>query len=619
MAVIGIDLGTTYCAASRYIDEDDTEFFDFGGKTTMPSVISVRNNGNIIVGWAAKNNQAKAPQNTVIEVKREMGKDVKIKLGQKEFNPQDLSAMILKKIKASVEEQLGEEVTGAVITCPAYFKDPARAATKEAGILAGLNVLKVVNEPTAAAFAYGVEKGVNDEKNIFLVYDLGGGTFDVTVIEMLAGSLDVIGTGGDPELGGGNFDDRIVNWMLDQLEKIPGYSSTLSDEKRTALKLKLKSYAEVAKKELCGPPLKKEYQFQIPKIDKLEGKPVAFNEILTMETFEFLIKDLMDNSMKWIDVAMEKPHENKGYNEDDITEILLVGGSTRVPLVRKALAERFPNTPLRGVESGINPDEIVAMGAGMIAAESDEDCIDAPPIIMTDVTGHTLSVEMVDNNNKPFLQPLIPKETPIPASSEHHGSSYPNADRVKIKVFEGEGKEPNDPNVTMIGEFFIMIDPIPEPTPVKISLNLDENTILVAKAINEITLKEEKCTINYESTTKMSEEELERKKSSLEADMKKGIGTNINPLEEERSMESRKKEIQKPQNNTSNDDPRSKMNPIIRDLYNKAINNFAKIPADKQAMVITIVSEIENCARAGDQVKLMSFHGPLTEILKDIQ
>ncbi|MEW6401482.1 MAG: Hsp70 family protein, partial [Chloroflexota bacterium] len=420
MAVIGIDLGTTYSAAARFID-GNTEIIPLEGNPTLPSVVSVLPSGKIAVGWTAKRNQAKNPQDTIVEVKRKMGKAVSVHLGQKELSPPEISALILKRIKEMAEDQLGEAIDGVVISCPAYFKDPQRAATSQAGELAGLKVLQIVNEPTAAAYAYGLGQANDNQERLAMVYDLGGGTFDVTVIKMIGGNLEVIGTGGDPELGGGNFDDRIVDWMLERIrEKNPAYASSIgvNTEREQTLKMRLKSHAEEAKKKLCGPPILDEYNLQIAQLDQFEGQPVTFHEVLTRNEFEARIKDLLENSMKWLDEAMKVPKERFKYTENDITDVLLVGGSTRVPLVRQLLEHRYGKERLKGMEVGIDPDEIVARGASMVAAQANPYSTEVVETKLVDVTGHTLSVAVFEEaKGREILHPLIRKETPIPHSA----------------------------------------------------------------------------------------------------------------------------------------------------------------------------------------------------------
>lgn len=628
MAVIGIDLGTTYCAVSIFQD-DMSETLILNGRPTMPSVISLQKSGNMIVGYPAKSNQAKDPDNTVLEVKRKMGSEEKVSLGQNDYLPQELSSFILAEIKKEVENQLGEEVTGAVITCPAYFKDHQRAATKQAGDLAGLNVLRIINEPTAAAFAYGLDTEDENEK-LIMVYDLGGGTFDVTVMRMIGGSIEVLGTGGDPQLGGGNFDDVIVEWMLEHIEADnSGYTSSLSATKKAAVVRKLKSFAEDAKKKLCGPPETTEFEFNLAKVDRFDGKPVPFREKLTMAKFEELTKPMLERSMKWLDVAMEVPSSEKyNYTEDHISEILLVGGSTRVPLVRRMLEERYPGKPIRGMESGINPDEIVAQGAGILAATLDPDSdeiIDVDEYV--DVTGHTLSVSALSQEGKLELIPIIPKETPIPTKAAYPFSTQGSMQTIAlVQVYQGEARYPDDEDAYMIGEFIIEVDPIQDPTPLQIGLDIDANGLLVAHATNMLTGREVKVELKYEDSAQMSPQQLAERQAQLEQDRARGVKPMANTFEDEPDQSSVSSSAAATataatataQADAAPADPTATMNPIIKALYDKAISNFARIPQERQAEVMKIVGEMAEAAKVDDQAKMMALYGPLQQLLEGI-
>jgi len=631
MAVIGIDLGTTYSAAARHRD-GETEIVLVDGNPTLPSVVGVLPSGKIAIGNTAKRNQARNPQDTVVEIKRQMGKKVEVPLGQKSYTPPEISALILQKIKAEAAEYLGEEIRAAVISCPAYFKNPQREAIKEAASIAGLKLLRIVNEPTAAAYAYGLSKADRDGKNLFLVYDLGGGTFDVTVVEMAAGDLEVIGTGGDPELGGGNFDDRIVDWMIERLKERTGYIASLDEAQLRALRMTLKVNAEEAKKALCGPPPRPEYQFQLTSVGRFEGKPVVFDEILTMEAFEKMIDDLLQNSMQWIDEAFKVPKEKRKYREADVTEILLVGGSTRVPAVVECLRKRFPKTPIHGVESGINPDEVVAMGAGIIAAEADPKSLEDVEHSLVDVTGHTLSVAAIDPQaGREKLQRLIPKETQIPTRASHTFSSAGHMQRqCKIRVYQGEGEEIDLERVTMIGEFLIDIQPISEETPLEVGLVIDENGLLTASAKDLLTGRQVHCQINYNDSAQLSPEELKRKRAELEASLVERVGATVNPLAE-RPAAAMPGHVAPPATAATSParapftpvpavaapaDARTMMNPIMRALYDQAIHSFGQVPQERQTPLLTMVTEIEQAAMAGDQARLMSYYNPLTQLLE---
>lgn len=640
MAVIGIDLGTTYCAAG-IVENGRARAISLGGFPTLPSVVSLPKNGKIAVGWPAKRNQAKAPQNTIVEVKRKMGEKGTVALGEQQFTPQEISAMLLKTIKECAETELGEEITGVVITCPAYFKDPQKAATKEAGQIAGLKVLKIINEPTAAAYAYGVDHDTAEGEKLFIVYDLGGGTFDVTVIRMVGGVLEVLGTGGDPHLGGGDFDDRIVEWMLEHLQKShPGYMATMTDEKKGALRLRLKSYAEEGKIKLCdSQDASPTFTFQIPSVDIFEGKPIAFSETLTMAEFENRIRDLLDNSLKWIDVAMDVPKRDHNYTENHVTAVLLVGGSTRVPRVRRLLEDRFGKERVRGRECGINPDEIVALGAAIAAADENPESVEVAAKTLVDVTGHTLSVAAIDaRTGREELCPIIAKETPIPCGGVHEFASMGNMQETcRVRVFQGEGKVIDPKQVTMIGEFEIKIPRLRESVPLKIALELDGNGLLLAHATECKNGQRVECRINYQDSAQLSPEDLEKKRKALDATLNAVLRQAANPLDGQPAAAAGGNPWAPPAAQSppaaswpapgaaapmpaaaAAIDPTSQMNPIMRALYNKAINGFDRVPADRQGALIQLVTEIENVARSGDQARLMSFFPQLQKLLEGV-
>lgn len=642
MAVIGIDLGTTYSAASRFLN-GQTEIILLEGNPTLPSVVSVLPNGKIAVGWTAKRNQFKNPQDTIVEVKRKMGRmdasgsPIKVRLGQKDYLPQEVSAMILKRIKELAEEQLGEPIDGVVISCPAYFKDPQRQATREAGQIAGMNVLQIVNEPTAAAYAYGLTQATDTKERLAMVYDLGGGTFDVTVIKMIGGSVEVIGTGGDPELGGGNFDDQIVEWMLEQLRANPSskpYVDSLGEERLKTLKMRLKSHAEDVKKKLCGPPVLTEFRVQIAHIDQFGGKPVIFDATLTMAEFNARIQGLLQNSMRWLDEAMKVPSEKYKFTEKDINEVLLVGGSTRVPLVRELLERRFGPERLRGLECGIDPDEIVARGASMVAAQADPYSEEVVKAELVDVTGHTLSVAAFDRDRgREMLKELIKKETPIPTSAVDVFESQGDYQRqCLVKVYQGEGEEITS-DTTRIGEFFIEIEPLKEKVGLEIGLQLDKNGVLIAHATNLKTGQQVKCTLDYKGSTQIPPEQLKQRERELAADLERGVGRSANPLDSQAQPAGQapggwaqpSRPSQPPEPSTpgggaagSNMGGSAAMNPIAQGLITKAVNSFSRIPHDRQMPVMQAVSDLQTALQAGDQMRVMLLAGQLSKLLEGV-
>ena len=625
MAVIGIDLGTTYSAAARCVN-GQPEIISLEGRSTLPSVVGVQKSGKIAIGMTAKRNQAKSPTNTLVEFKRKMGENTKVRLGEKEFSPQEVSAMVLSRIKELAEAELGEPVTGAVISCPAYFKDPARAATKEAAELAGLKVLRIINEPTAAAYAYGVRAGTDDTEKLFLVYDLGGGTFDVTVIKMAGSLIDVIGTGGDPQLGGGNFDDEIVKWMIGMIrDKHPKYAATLNDDKLAALRMRLKLSAEEGKIALCSNPAPDaKYDFQISTVDTFQNKPIVFTETLTRAKFEELIEKLLEGSKRWVEEALKVPKEKHNYTEQNLTAILLVGGSTRIPAVRSKLEAWFPATPVWGQERGINPDEIVAMGASLAAADADLTGEESGPgSVLVDVTGHTLSVEVRDDRTgRDILAPIIAKETPIPCAAEHRfQSSGGRASNCVIKVYQGEGVEIDPTKVTMIGKFNIQIAPIDAPTPLMIGLSLDADGILIAHAVDELSGQKVVCKIDYTDTAKIKPEELAKRAAELKAQLSAVIGQSANPLMEEVAAGNAAMAMPGAMSGmppAAVADPTALMNPIMRSLYQRALGSFARVPADRQGALVQLVTDIEAAARAGDRARLDTAMPQLAGLLEGV-
>ncbi len=634
-AVIGIDLGTTFSAAARCVD-GLPEIIGLDGNPTLPSVVGLQANGKMAVGWVAKRNQPRFPLNTIVESKRQMGKmddagkPVTIALGNKRYTPQEIGAFILRRIKELAEAELGEEVTGAVITCPAYFKDPARIATQQAGEIAGLNVLKIINEPTAAAYAYGVRQQQSDEESLYVVYDLGGGTFDVTVIRMSAGAIEVIGTGGDPELGGGNFDDFIVDWMLQKLSaSSPAFTASLSDERRKELKMRLKDYAEKAKIALCNSSARDPYTFQSPQIGNFEGRPVPFQETLTMDEFEAMIRPKLEDSLKWVDEALKVPKKEHNYTEAHLTAVLLVGGSTRVPLVRKIVEQRFPNTPVWGQERGINPDEIVALGASIVAAECNPVGGVVATTLLLDVTGHTLSVAVHDREkDRLVLSPIIPKETTLPCQGAHMFQSRGQGQAVCcVQVYQGEGVEIT-PESLKIGEFDIEINPIEAPTPLEIGLALDENGILVAHAIDKLTGHRVNCKLNYKDSTKIPKEELERKRKESEIDASGAVlGQVTNTLDGKAAgpgpqappaMNAAPPPPPMPAAAPPPTGPAAQMNPIVRSVYQKAMTLFDRIPADRQPAVMQLVGQLEQAATSGDAAQQLAIYSQLVPLLQGV-
>ena len=482
--IIGIDLGTTNSCVAVMEGGEPVVIANSEGARTTPSVVGFTKTGDRLVGQVAKRQAITNPDNTVSSIKRQMGTDHKVTLNGKEYTPQQVSAMILQKLKADAEAYLGETVTEAVITVPAYFNDSQRQATKDAGTIAGLNVRRIINEPTAAALAYGVDKEDNQK---IMVYDLGGGTFDVSIIEMGDGVTEVLATNGDTHLGGDDFDQRIIDWMADAFQTENGID--LRKDKMAAQRLK--EAAEKAKIELSSAMSS---QINLPFITADATGPKHLDMTLTRAKFNELTADLVDRTM----TPVRKALQDAGLRASDLKKVLMVGGSTRIPAVYDAVKKELNCEPFKG----INPDECVAVGAaiqgGVLNGEK-------KGLLLLDVTPLSLGIETLGG----VCTKIIDRNTTIPThKSQVFSTAADNQPSVEVNVLQGEREFARDNK--SLGVFHLDgIAPAPRGVPqIEVTFDIDANGIVKVSAKDLGTGKEQNITIT--ASTNMSKEDIDK-------------------------------------------------------------------------------------------------------------
>ena len=586
--VIGIDLGTTNSCVAVFEGSEPVVIANSEGKRTTPSVVGFVKDGDRKVGDPAKRQAITNPKNTVYSIKRFMGETYaqsqkeaeampytvvneggypRVEIEGRKYTPQEISAMVLQKMKKTAEDYLGQEVTDAVITVPAYFSDSQRQATKEAGQIAGLNVQRIVNEPTAAALAYGVDKANKDMK--IAVFDLGGGTFDISILEFGGGVFEVLSTNGDTHLGGDDFDQVIINWLADGFKAEEGV-----DLRKDPMAMqRLKEAAEKAKIELSSST---STEINLPYITAVDGMPKHLVKTLTRAKFEALAHNLIQACLE----PCKKAMSDAGLSNSDIDEVILVGGSSRIPAVQELVEKFFGKTPSKGV----NPDEVVAVGAAVQGAVLTDEI---KGVVLLDVTPLSMGIETLGG----VMTKLIDANTTIPArKSETFSTAADNQTEVTIHVLQGE--RPMAAQNKSIGQFNLTgIAPARRGVPqIEVTFDIDANGILNVSAKDKATGKEQ--SIRIEASSGLSEDEINRMKAEAEqnAAADKAEREKIDKMNQADSM--------------------------IFTTENFLKDNGDKIPADKKPGIEQALQQLKDAHKAGDAAAIDSAINNLNTIMQ---
>ena len=559
--IIGIDLGTTNSCVAVFEGGEPIVIANAEGSRTTPSVVGFSKNGERMVGQVAKRQAISNPDRTVMSIKRDMGTDKKVKIDGKSYTPQEISAMILQKLKADAEGYLGQPVTQAVITVPAYFSDAQRQATKDAGKIAGLEVLRIINEPTAAALAYGMDK---EEEQKILIFDLGGGTFDVSLLEISDGVFSVLATAGNNRLGGDDFDERIMNWIADEFKKDSGID--LRNDKMAMQRLK--EAAEKAKIELSGMA---STNINLPFITADASGPKHFDATLTRAKFDELTADLVEKTMGPLKQALN----DAGLKASQINKILLVGGSTRIPAVQDAVK----NFTGKGPFKGINPDECVAIGAAIQGAVLGGDVKD---LLLLDVTPLSLGIETLGG----VFNRIIDRNTTIPVSrSQVYSTAADGQTSVEIHVLQGEREMAADN--TTLGRFTLDGIPMaPRGVPqIEVTFDIDANGIVNVTAKDKGTGKEQHITIT--SSTNMSKEDIDKavKDAEMHAEEDKKRKENVETRNRAESLIFQSEKTLSDMGDKLSDSDKAPVRAAIDKLKETVkTDNFDAIKADTEAL-----------------------------------